>query len=61
MSKIAGDINQHMMGKACSHGKLWTEYCRACEIVDTARRLGEAQRRAAILAERLKQLQEEEK
>jgi tryptophanyl-tRNA synthetase len=57
MSKIAGDINHHMIGKACSHGKLWTEYCKDCEIVDTRRMLQEAQRRVANLQDRLDQLQ----
>lgn len=46
-------------GKGCSHGKLWAEYCRQCEIIDTTRMRDEAVRRAAMLNERLARLEAE--
>ena len=44
--------------KGCSHGKLWAEYCRECEIIDTRRMRDEGVRRVAMLNERLAKLGE---
>ena len=43
-------------GKGCGHGKLFTEYCKECEIFDTERMLHDAQRRVVSLTKRLEEL-----
>ena len=56
MSTSTGIYSQLPTGKGCPHGKLWSEYCRQCEIIDTTRMRDEAVRRVAILNERLAEL-----
>lgn len=60
---MSGDHNANQrpipQDKGCSHGKLWDQYCRACEIIDTTRMRDDAVRRVALLTDRLAKLETE--